>query len=80
MEITCTCNHLTNFAILMQVAGNNEVSWFGTLLVTNMPSPIGKSLFPFLVLLTYAHLLYDEANKIKPLRNIERAFTVSVIH
>ncbi|CAH3188376.1 unnamed protein product, partial [Porites lobata] len=25
-EITCTCNHLTNFAILMQVAGNNEVT------------------------------------------------------
>ena len=71
-EITCTCNHLTNFAILMQVAGNNEVSWFGTLLVTN----IGKSLFAFLVICSS---LYDEANRIKPLRNIARAFTVSVI-
>ena len=21
-EVTCTCNHLTNFAVLMQVGGN----------------------------------------------------------
>jgi len=24
-EVTCTCNHLTNFAVLMQVGGNKEV-------------------------------------------------------
>ena len=26
-EITCTCNHLTNFAVLMHVGADNEVSW-----------------------------------------------------
>ena len=26
-EITCTCNHLTNFAVLMHVGADNKVSW-----------------------------------------------------
>ena len=36
-EITCTCNHLTNFAVLMQVGGNEVGEKVVVYLVLNVP-------------------------------------------
>ena len=39
-EITCTCNHLTNFAVLMHVGVDNEVSWSSFGLFSACPNKI----------------------------------------